>query len=98
VFDQALQFGLAFGVGYLPSLTLVNLSGGDNMAKSKFEDAAVKIGSAVGQVEGKARKAAKKAAKAADVAKRELNALSKQVDALKKQLQKSTKQLKKALQ
>ena len=67
------------------------------MAKNRLRDAAVKIGSAVGKVDGRAHKAAFKAAKAARVAKLELIELSKQVDALKKQLEKSTKHLKNAL-
>jgi hypothetical protein len=58
--------------------------------KNKLKDAAVKIGSAVGRVDGTARKAAQ-------VAKQELNEMSKQVDALKKQLKKSTNKLKSAL-
>ena len=67
------------------------------MAKNRLRNAAVKIGSAVGRVDGTAHKAAYKAAKAARVAKLELIELSKQVDALKKQLEKSTKHLKNAL-
>ena len=67
------------------------------MAKNRLRDAAVKIGTAVGRVDGRAHKAAYKAAKAAHVAKLELIELSKQVDALKKQLEKSTKHLKSAL-
>ena len=65
--------------------------------KNRLKDAAVKIGSAVGRVDGTAHKAAYKAAKAAHVAKHELIELSKQVDALRKQLEKSTKHLKNAL-
>jgi hypothetical protein len=64
---------------------------------STLKDAAVKIGSAVGRVDGTAHKAAYKAAKAAHVAKGELNELSKQVAALKKQLEKSANKLKNAL-
>jgi hypothetical protein len=67
------------------------------MAKNRLRAAAVKIGSAVGRVDGTAHKAAYKAAKAAHVAKLELIELSKQVDALKKQLEKSTRHLKEAL-
>jgi hypothetical protein len=67
------------------------------MAKSRFRDAAVKIGSAVGKADATAHRAAYKAAKAARVAKLELVELSKQVDALKKQLEKSAKRLKDAL-
>ena len=65
--------------------------------KNRLKDVAVKIGSAVGRVDGTAHKAAYKAAKAAHVAKLELIELSKQVEALKKQLEKSTNNLKKAL-
>jgi hypothetical protein len=65
--------------------------------KNRLKDAAVKIGSAVGRMDGTAHKAAHKAAKAAHVAKLELIELSKQVDALKKQLEKSTQHLKNAL-
>jgi hypothetical protein len=66
--------------------------------KNTLKDAAVKIGSAVGRVDGTAHKAAYKAGKAAEVVKAELAELSKQVAALRKQLQKSTKRLKSALQ
>ena len=65
--------------------------------KNRLKDAAVKIGSAAGRVDGTAHKAAYKAAKAAHVAKVELIELSKQVAALKKQLEKSTSRLKNAL-
>jgi multidrug resistance efflux pump len=65
--------------------------------KNRFKDAAVKIGSAVGRIDGTAHKAAYRAAKAAHVAKLELIELSKQVEALKKQLEKSTKHLRNAL-
>ena len=65
--------------------------------KNKLRDAAVKIGSAAGRVDGTARKAAHKAAVAARVAKLELIELSKQVEALKKQLAKSSKRLQSAL-
>ena len=58
--------------------------------KNKLENAAVKIGSAAGRVDGKAHKAV-------HVARQELVELSKQVDALKKQLVESTKKLKEAL-
>jgi hypothetical protein len=58
--------------------------------KNKLRDAAVKIGSAVGRVDGTARKAAR-------VAKQELTEMTKQVGAVKKQLKKSTKKLKSAL-
>ena len=67
------------------------------MAKNRFRDAAMKIGSAVGRADATAHKAAYKAAKAARVAKLELIELSKQVDALTKQLKKSTQKLKNAL-
>ena len=66
-------------------------------SKNRLKDAAVKIGSAVGRVDGTAHKAAHKAAKAAHVAKVELTEITKQVAALKKQLEKSTRQLKNAL-
>jgi hypothetical protein len=65
--------------------------------KNRFKDAAMKIGSAVGRIDGTAHKAAYRAAKAARVAKLELIELSKQVNALKKQLEKSAKHLKNAL-
>ena len=65
--------------------------------KNKLRNAAVKIGSAVGKVDGTAHRAVRKAAKAADIAKRELIELTKQVDALKKRLKKSSKRLKSAL-
>jgi hypothetical protein len=58
--------------------------------KNKLTDAAVKIGSAVGRVDGTAHKAAR-------VAKQELAEMTKQVDALKRQLKKSTKRLTNAL-
>ena len=67
------------------------------MSKNRLKDAAVKIGSAVGRVDGAAHKAALKAAQAAKVARQELIDLEKHVDALKKQLKKSTKRLKSAL-
>jgi hypothetical protein len=76
---------------------IVNLPGGNDMAKNRLRDAAVKIGSAVGRVDGKAHKAALKAAQAAHVTRQELIDLSKQVDALKRQLKKSTKRLRSAL-
>jgi ABC-type phosphate/phosphonate transport system substrate-binding protein len=62
--------------------------------KNRLRDAAVKIGSAVGKVDGRAHKAALQAAL---VARQEFNDLTKQVKALKKQLEKSTKRLKSAL-
>jgi hypothetical protein len=65
--------------------------------KNKFKDAAAKIGSVVGRVDGTAHKAAKKAAKAMHVAKQELDELTKHVNALKKQLAKSSKRLQSAL-
>ena len=65
--------------------------------KNSLKDAAMKIGGAVGRMDGAAHKAASKAAKAAHVAKLELVELSKQVDALKKQLKKSSNRLKSAL-
>ncbi|HEV2522219.1 MAG TPA: hypothetical protein VGT24_07535 [Candidatus Acidoferrales bacterium] len=65
--------------------------------KNKLKDAAVKIGAAVGRMDGTAHKAAKRAVKAMDVAKEELDELTKHVNALKKQLAKSTKRLQSAL-
>jgi len=62
--------------------------------KNRFRDAAVKIGSAVGKVDGKAHKAALQAAL---VARQEFHDLTKEVEALKKKLEKSTKRLKSAL-
>lgn len=70
------------------------LMGGDEMAsKSKLKDAAVKIGSIAGRVDGTAHKAARKTAEAIKVAKRELDDVTKQVEALRKQLAKSSKRL-----
>jgi len=63
------------------------------MAKSRFHEAAKKIGSAV----GKADRTAHKVMKAGKVAKGELADIKKQIDALAKQLQKTTKRLQKAL-
>jgi predicted translin family RNA/ssDNA-binding protein len=65
--------------------------------KNKLKDAAVKIGRAVGRIDGTAHKAARKAATALDVAKSELDNVAKQVEALKKQLAKSSKKLQAAL-
>ena len=65
--------------------------------KNKLKDAAVKIGSAMGKMDGTAHKAAKKAANAVEVAKMELDEVAKQVKALKKQLTSSSKRLRKAL-
>jgi len=65
--------------------------------KDKWKDAAVKIGGAVGRLDGTAHKAARKAATAIDVAKSELDDVAKQVEALKKQLAKSSKKLQAAL-
>jgi len=61
--------------------------------KSRFTNAAEKIGAVVGRAEGTAHKIAKAGA----VAKKELEAISKEVDHLKKQLQRTTKRLKHAL-
>ena len=63
----------------------------------KLKNAAVKIGTVVGKVDGKAHKSAQKAVRAVKVAKAELNELVKQVEALKKQLAKSSKRLQHAL-
>jgi septal ring factor EnvC (AmiA/AmiB activator) len=72
--------------------------GGNHMAsKSKLKDAAVKIGSVVGKVDGTAHKAARKTSEAIKVAHRELDDVTKQVQALKKQLAKSSKRLQDAL-
>lgn len=65
--------------------------------KSMLKDAAVKIGSTAGKIDGKAHKAALKAATAAHVLREELAEMAKQVDALKKQLEKSSNRLKSAL-
>jgi len=92
--DNFSKLGLATGAGNLPSF---NLAGGNDMAKNRLRNAAVKIGSAVGKVDSTAHKAALKAARAAHVARQELIDLTKQVDALKKQLNKSAKRLKSAL-
>jgi hypothetical protein len=74
---------------------MVSPSGGNNMAKKNgLRTAAVKMGSAVGKLDGKAHKAA---LKAAHVARQEFNEVTKQVEALKKQLEKSTKRLRSAL-
>jgi len=67
------------------------------MAKNRLRNAAVKIGSAVGRIDGAAHKAALRAAQAAHVARQELIDLEKQVDALKRQLKKSAKRLRSAL-
>jgi len=66
------------------------------MAKDKLKDAAVKIGSAVGKIDGTAHKAAHKAAKRCAWQGR-AGCTSKQVDALTKQLKKSSKRLQSAL-
>jgi hypothetical protein len=58
-----------------------------------LNDAAQRIGTAM----GKANRTAHKVKKAGVMAKKELEDISKQVEALKKQLQKTTKRLRKAL-
>ena len=64
------------------------------MAKNnRLNEISVKVGTAL----GKADKRARKFAAAGEVAKEELKAISKQVDELKKQLAKTTERLKKAL-
>ena len=64
------------------------------MAKNdKLKQVSVKIGSAM----GKANRKARKIAAAGSVAQEELHAIGKQVEALKKQLQATTKRLKKAI-
>jgi hypothetical protein len=66
-----------------------------NMAKrDKLTDVSVKIGTAL----GKADKRARKFLTAGDIAKEELREISRQVEQLKKQLAKTTERLKKALQ
>jgi hypothetical protein len=65
------------------------------MAKrDKLTDVSVKIGTAL----GKADKRARKFLAAGDIAKDELQEISRQVEQLKKQLAKTTERLKKALQ
>jgi len=64
---------------------------------NKLKDAAVKIGSAVGRMDGTAHKAARKTAEAMEEARRELHHMTKQVESLKKQLAKSSKRLRNAL-
>ena len=66
-------------------------------SKDKLRNAAVRIGSTVGRMDGAAHKAARKAVNAIDVAKDELDQMAKQVDALKKQLAKSSRRLQDAL-
>ena len=74
---------------------MLGRSGGNDMAKkNRLRDAAVKIGSAVGKVDGRAHKAALQAGL---VARQEFNDLTKHIKALKKQLERSTKRLKSAL-
>jgi hypothetical protein len=69
--------------------------GGRQMAKRNklLNEAAAKIGTAM----GKANRTAHKLSKAGVLAKKELEDISKQVESLKKQLQKTTKRLRKAL-
>jgi predicted nucleic acid-binding Zn-ribbon protein len=61
--------------------------------KDKLTEVSVKIGTALGKANSKARQLSK----AGQVAKQELHAISKQVDELKRQLEKTTKRLKKAI-
>jgi seryl-tRNA synthetase len=61
--------------------------------KDKLTDVSVKIGTAL----GKADKRARKFLAAGDIAKEELQEISKQVEELKKQLTKTTERLSKAL-
>jgi chaperonin cofactor prefoldin len=61
--------------------------------KDKLSEVSVKIGTAL----GKANKRARKLAEASEITKEELHAISRQVEALKKQLAKTTGRLKKAL-
>ena len=78
---------------------MVDVTGGtDYMAKKNtLKNAAVRIGTAAGTIDGKAHKAVHKAAAAAHVAKQELIEVSKQVESLKKPLEKSSRRLKNAL-
>ena len=78
---------------------MVDVTGGtDYMAKKNtLKNAAVRIGTAAGTIDGTAHRAIRKAAAAAHVAKKELVAVGKQVEALKKQLEKSSKRLQAAL-
>jgi multidrug resistance efflux pump len=62
--------------------------------KNGLRDTAVKVGAAVGKIDGRAHKAALRAAR---VARQEFSDLTKQLEALKRQLEKSTKRLKNAL-
>jgi len=62
--------------------------------KDKLTDVSVKIGTAL----GKADKRARKFLAAGDIAKEELQEISHQVEQLKKQLAQTTERLKKALQ
>jgi hypothetical protein len=61
--------------------------------KSRFSNAAEKIGAAV----GRADRTAHKLAKAGVVAKKELEDISKEVESLKRRLLKASKRLKKAM-
>lgn len=61
--------------------------------KTRFHEAAKKIGAAV----GKSHRTANKVVKAGKVAKNELADIKKHVEALARQLQKTTKRLQKAL-
>lgn len=61
--------------------------------KSRFSEAASKIGAAV----GRADRTAHKLARAGVIAKKELEGISKEVESLKRRLQKSAKRLKKAM-
>jgi hypothetical protein len=61
--------------------------------KDKLTDVSVRIGTAL----GKADKRARKFLAAGDIAQEELQEISKQVEELKKQLAKTTERLKKAL-
>lgn len=65
----------------------------DNESKDKLTEVSVKIGTAL----GKANRRARKLAEASEVTKQELHEIAQQVDALKKQLAKTTERLKKAL-
>jgi hypothetical protein len=61
--------------------------------KDKLTEVSVKIGTAL----GKANKKARKLAETSEITKEELHEIAKQVEVLKKQLAKTTGRLKKAL-
>ena len=61
--------------------------------RDRLKEVSVKVGTALGKADRKARKIVEARA----IAKEELQALAKQVDELKRQLEKTTKRLKKAI-